>query len=144
MTCTCFVCPSWARTNARLCAKLQKRVAEWIMDLIADTALSQASVYANAHYVTIVKQQDLVVVESSFISAFIREQPERSFQHIRMRLREDDKLKSVINCHAPSSGKRLLTNERRLGHFREFHKVSGEDHSILRRRLQHWILTSST
>ena len=46
--------------NAGLADKLyetcEQTVIEWIMDLLADTVVSQVSVYANAHYVTIVEQ----------------------------------------------------------------------------------------
>ena len=107
-----------AGLGAKLYELCEQTVREWIMDMLADTAVSQVSVYADAHYVTIVKQQDVDVAESRLISGFIAEQAERSFQHFRVRLREDDKLMSVINCHALSSGKRNLTTERRLAYFR--------------------------
>ena len=55
--------------HAGLADKLQKTVTEWIMDLLADTAVAQVSVYADAHYVTIVKQEDVVVAESRLTSS---------------------------------------------------------------------------
>ena len=56
----------------------EQTVTKWIMDLLADTAVAQVSVYADAHYVTIVKQEDVVVAESRFISGFIPEQAEHT------------------------------------------------------------------
>ena len=53
-------------THAGLADNLEKTVTEWIMDLLADTAVAPVSVYADAHYVTIVKQEDVVVAESRF------------------------------------------------------------------------------
>ena len=47
-----------------------------------------------------VRLQGLVVAEYISISGLIREQPERSFQHFRVRLREDDTLKSIMNLQA--------------------------------------------
>ena len=43
----------------------EQTVTEWIMDLLADTPVAPVSVYAGAHYVTIVKQEDVVVAESA-------------------------------------------------------------------------------
>ena len=115
-----------AGLGAKLYELYEQTVTEWIMDLLADTTVSQVSVYADAHYVTIVKQQDVDVAESRLISGFIAEQAGRSFQHFRVRLREANKLVSVINCHAPSSIKRKLTVSHRLSYFRAFHSVSDE------------------
>ena len=84
---------------------------------LIDTAAGQVSAYADAHYATIVKQEDLADVEYKLISGFVAEQPERSFQHFRVRLRADGKLMSAANCHAPSSGKRKLTHASRLTYF---------------------------
>ena len=59
--------------NAGLADKLyelsQQTVTEWIMDLLADTAVAPVSVYADAHYLTIVKQRDVAVAESRLISS---------------------------------------------------------------------------
>ena len=83
------------------------------MDLLADATVPQVRVYADDHYVTIVKQEDVDVAEHRLISGFILEQAERSLQHLRVHLRGDDTRVSVINCHAPSSGKWNLTVARR-------------------------------
>ena len=95
------------------------------MDLLADTAVAQVSVYADAHYVTLVNNTNLGIVHRACISGFISEQQARCFQHLRLRLHAGGKPVSVINCHAPSSKTRILTNHRRLRYFQEVHKRSG-------------------
>ena len=55
--------------HAGLAGKLQKTVTEWMIDLLADTAVAPVSVYVDAHYLTIVKQRDVVVAESRLISS---------------------------------------------------------------------------
>ena len=42
--------------HAGLACKLIPSVAEWIMDLLADTPAAQVYVYAEAHHATTVKQ----------------------------------------------------------------------------------------
>ena len=61
------------------------------MDLLAGTEMPQVAVYTNARYVTAVNKDLATVAESNFISGFISEEPERSFQHVRARLSENDK-----------------------------------------------------
>ena len=98
--------------------------------MLANSSVGQVSLHEDAHYIPIVRQGQMIVEEYNFILNFNTDQTWRCFQHFRVRLQGDGNLVTVINCHAPSSGKRILTTERRLGYFREFHKVSGEDHSI--------------
>ena len=85
-----------------------KTVSEWISASLDDNSLPQFSVWAHANYITIVKNEDLVIVESKFISHFISEQAECSFQHFRVQLPDGKTVMPVINCHAPSAGKTIL------------------------------------
>ena len=68
--------------------------------------------------------------QPSFTQTVIPEQAERSFQILRVRLLGDEKQVSVVNCHAPSSGKRNLTEDRRLSYFNAFHTTTGADSFI--------------
>ena len=108
-------------------------VKQWIMDLLAGTEMPQAAVYTNAHDVAIVNKDPVTVAERNFISGFISEQPERSFQHVRVRRCGNGKRVSVINCHAPSSNKRRLTGLRRLTYLNTVYVTSGAD-PLTRRR----------
>ena len=92
-----------------LASKLNKTVTQWIKDLLADSDVGQIAVYTDAHYATIVRQEFLIVQEYKLISDFIDDQADRCFQHFRVRLPQDHTVITVINCHAPSSGKRNLT-----------------------------------
>ena len=55
-----------------------------ITNLLADTIVSQASVYADAHYVTIVDKTKVDDVQYSYVSGFVSEQKERCYQHLRL------------------------------------------------------------
>ena len=94
-------------------------------ELLADSAVQPVSIYAGAHYLTIVKDEHVEVAQCKLISGFIDEQKERSFQHLQVRPHGCSKLVSVINCHAPSSDRRKLTAARRSSYVKAFHKASG-------------------
>ena len=127
MLCLCEVGAINAGLEAKTYRLYTNSIAEWIRNLLADTDVSQAVVYADAQDVTIVNKMKFDDVHDAFVSDFISAQRERFFQHLRLRLRASGKLVSVINCHAPSSKKRKLTNQRRLRYFQEFHTRSGAD-----------------
>ena len=106
---------------------LQKTVQQWMSELLADSAVQPVSIYAGAHYLTIVKDEHVEVDQYELISGFIGDQKERSFQHLQVRPQGYRKLVSVINCHAPSSTGRKLTVDRRSSYVRAFHKASGQN-----------------
>ena len=116
---------------------LQTTVQQWMSELLADSAVQPVSIYAGAHYLTIVKDEHVKVAQYKLISGFIDEQKERSFQHLQVRPHGCSKLVSVINCHAPSSDRRKLTAARRSSYVKAFHAASGANPFHLGRRLQH-------
>ena len=73
-------------------SKLQTTVKQWILDLLEDSVAQPVSIYADAHYVTIVKKEDVVVAKYTFIAGFIPEQAYRSFQDFQVHLCGDNKL----------------------------------------------------
>ena len=95
--------------NTGLGVALEQGVTQWIMDLLHASSVQQVSAYAHAYYVTVVKRSCVDVVEPNFISGFILDHPERSFHDFRVCLRNDEKLTPIINCHAPTSAERTLT-----------------------------------
>ena len=99
--------------SAGLATRIRKlynnTVSEWISTLLDDNNVQQFSVHAHANCITIVKKEDLVIVQPKFISHFISEQAECSFQHFRVQLTGAKTVMPVINCHAPSAGKSNLT-----------------------------------
>ena len=54
-------------------------------ELLADSAAQPVSIYAGAHYLTIVKDEHVEVDQCKLISDFIDGQKERSFQHLQVR-----------------------------------------------------------
>ena len=100
------------------------------MNLLHGSSVQQVSAYAHADYWTIVKRSCVDVVEANFTSGSILEHRERSFQHARVCLRNDEQLTSIVNCHAPLPVGRTLTNESGLYYLQRFHTVSGETTSF--------------
>ena len=112
--------------DAGLAGKLETSGAQWMQDVLSETIVSQATVYAHAHYATIIKKDDFAEVTYGFIRDFIPKQDDRPFQHARVRLHGQDKLVPIVNCHAPMSKKRKLTDMVRSTYLAAFCKSSGE------------------
>ena len=89
--------------DRRLDSKLNKTVTNWIKDLLVDSIGGQVSLFQNAHYITIVWKESMIVQEHNFISNFITGQAFRCFQHFRVHLQGNENVITVINCHAPFS-----------------------------------------
>ena len=104
---------------------LGTNVEEWMLNLLADSDVHPVSIYAEGHYLTIVKNRHVTVEQHTTISGFITDQRTRSFQHFQVRPRGWSGQVSVINCHAPSSKHKKLTVHRRTGYFKAFHQASG-------------------
>ena len=107
-----------------LCLSELGELNKWMSELLADSAVQPVSIYAGAHYLTIVKDEHVKVDQYHLISGF-GDQKERSFQHLQVRPHGYRKLVSVINCHAPSSKRRELTAARRSSYLKAFHAASG-------------------
>ncbi len=90
--------------------------------------VQQFSDDAHAYYVTIVRRQhwsSLSVRAPQASPLNTKSIALNTFDCVR--LHAGDKLDSVINCHAPSSDKRKLTQTRHLSYFQAFHETSGAD-----------------
>ena len=109
-----------------ICEVYGQTVRQWIMGLLAGTEMQQAAVYTDAQYVAIGNKDIVAAVEYNFISGFISQQPEHSFQHARVRLCRNDTLVSVINCHAASSYKETGMQFSRLLHGAIFSQIGAE------------------
>ena len=103
----------------------------WIRLLLDGSAVPPVDIYTNGNYTTIVAKSDRVeITEHKLVTGFVPHQPERCYQHFRVRLQRDGDAVSIINCHAPSSFKRKLNNDSRRNYFRSFHCVSSPDRLI--------------
>jgi len=106
-------------------------VDAWIRELLANSAVPPVAIYTNGNYTTIVAQTGRVdITEHRLVKGFITQQSDRCYQHFRVRVRGDSDPVSIINCHAPSSTKRKLTNAGRQIYFKSFHDTSFPDRFI--------------
>ena len=106
-------------------------VDAWIRMLLAGSAVPPVDIYTNGNYTTIVAKTGRVeITEHKLVKGFMPQQSDRCYQHFRVRVQGDSDAVSIINCHAPSSNKRKLTDEGRRGYFRSFHYESSPDRFI--------------
>jgi hypothetical protein len=106
-------------------------VDAWIRRLLADSAVPPVDIYTNGNYTTIVAKTGRVeITEHKLVKGFMPQQSDRCYQHFRVRVQGDSDAVSIINCHAPSSNKRKLTDDGRRGYFRSFHYESSPDRFI--------------
>jgi hypothetical protein len=111
--------------------KIPEGVDAWIRKLLANSAVPPVDIYTNGNYTTIVaKTSRVVITDHKLVNGFMPHKSDRCYQHFRVRVQGDSDTVSIINCHAPSSSKRHLTNAGRERYFRSFHCESSPDRFI--------------
>jgi hypothetical protein len=99
--------------------------------LLAGSAVPPVDIYTDGNYTTIVAKSDrFEITEHKLVKGFLHTQLDRCYQHFRVRMQGDNEAVSIINCHAPSSFKRKLTNDGRQIYFKSFHATSYPDRFI--------------
>jgi hypothetical protein len=95
----------------------------WVRLLLAGSAVPPVDIYTDGNYTTIVAKSGRVeITENQLVRGFLPQQPGRCYQHFRVRVQGDSDAVSIINCHAPSSFKRKLTNDGRQIYFKSFRR----------------------
>ena len=84
-----------------------RNVGAWMTELLRDSAIPPVHISTEGHYLTIVKTSRVKVDRDSLVQGFDDNNTDRSFQHLRVFVAGDDVPISIINCHAPSSKKRV-------------------------------------
>ena len=106
-------------------------ITAWIRFLLAGSAVPAVDIYNDGNYTTIVAKSDrFEITEHKLVEGFLHTQLDRCYQHFRVRVQGDSEAVSIINCHAPSSAKRKLTNVGRQIYFKSFHDTSYPDRLI--------------
>ena len=102
-------------------------VDAWMTELLKDSAIPPVNIFADSHYLTIVKTSRVNVDRYSLVQGFDANNTNRSFQHLRVFVAGDGVPISIINCHAPSSKKRVLTSNGRKLYLTAAHNVCAGD-----------------
>ena len=104
-----------------------RNVDAWMTELLRDSAIPPVHIFADSHYLTIVKTSRVNVDRYSLVQGFDDNNTNRSFQHLRVFVAGDGVPISIINCHAPSSKKRVLTSNGRKLYLTAAHNVCAGD-----------------
>ena len=105
-------------------------VETWMTELLSDSAIPPVYIFADSHYLTIVRKNRVKVDRYELVQGFDRRENDRSFQHLRVLVAGDDVPISIINCHAPSSKKRALSSDRRRLYLTAVHNACAGDRFI--------------
>ena len=107
-----------------------RNVDAWMTELLRDSAIPPVNIFADSHYLTIVKTSRVNVDRYSLVQGFDDNNTNRSFQHLRVFVAGDGVPISIINCHAPSSKKRALTTSCRKDYLIAAHNACAGDRFI--------------
>ena len=109
---------------------LDGNVNAWMTELLRDSAIPPVNIFAESHYLTIVKTSRVNVDRYRLVQGFDANNTDRSFQHLRVFVAGDGVPISIINCHAPSSKKRMLTQTCRKHYLIAAHNACAGDRFV--------------
>jgi hypothetical protein len=109
---------------------VERNVNAWMTELLRDSAIPPVNIFAESHYLTIVKTSRVKADRYRLVQGFDDKVMVRSFQHLRVFVAGDDVPISIINCHAPSSKKRALTLSCRKLYLSTAHTVCAGDRFV--------------
>ena len=114
--------------DENLDSALDGGIYEWINNLISDGSVEQPTeIYADDQYVTIVNTSRVNILNYEMVKGFFAKEPERSFQHFRLRVRTTDETVCIINCEATTSTTWPLGPKGRMCYLNTFHEIAEDD-----------------
>ena len=115
--------------NESLDDEFEGGTGTWIRGLISaeQPDMEDITIYADDHYVTIVKDSRVNVAYYETVRGFVPGQEERSFQLSRVLVTDTNQQVCIINCDAPASKTRGLSADGRMRYFKTFNDMSGAD-----------------
>ena len=102
----------------------------WIRNIAHDSAEQPVRVYTKRQYSTIVMTTRVEILENNLVGVDVPYQPNRCFQHLRVRAGDDREPISIVNCFAHASAPQELTADVRLCIFMACQKVCASDRFI--------------